>query len=67
MKKRKNIMCALRKSGDYPNGEVYRNSEDDIVITYTEGAGWPIKYICCSQADARLIARRINQFIDAGG
>jgi len=67
MPKRKNIMCALRKSGEYPNGEVCRNSDDDIIITYTGGAGWPTINICCTQADARLIAKRINQFIDEGG
>ena len=67
MPKRKNIICALRKLGVYPNGEIYRNSDDEIIITYTYEKGWPTKYICCTQADARLIAKRINQFLDAGG
>jgi hypothetical protein len=65
--KRKNIACMLRKFNTFPNGAVWRDDDDLIHISYRASDGGFIQGIVCSQADARLIARRINQFIDAGG
>ena len=66
MPKRKNFICGLRKSGVYPNGYVGRTEDDQIYIVYQQ-LEQSQEVILCSQADARLIAKRINQFLDNGG
>ena len=68
MAKRKNIFCALRKGSEKNNGYVFRDAKSDkIVIQYTDKHN--IKYMIANldTYTARLMARRINQFIDAGG
>ncbi len=65
--KRKNMICGLRKLGKLPNGHIGRlPTTDEVYINY-RGKRGNIKVITCSQADARLIAKRINQFLDGGG
>lgn len=67
MKKRKNILCRLRKSG-HPNGYVVRSKEDDnIIIYYQPREREYYKTLRLPQKDARLLAKRINQFLDSGG
>ena len=65
--KRKNLICNLRKVGQWPNGSIVWDSNDNVEIAYKRYEGGPWDIITCSQSDARLIAKRINQFIDNGG
>ena len=67
MPKRKNFICGLRKLDKWPNGSVGRTPDDEIYIAYQFCEESPWSQIICSQADARLIAKRITQFIDNGG
>ena len=65
--KRKNFLCGLRKLGKYPNGNIGRLPSDYVYISYGKDRKSISQSIICTQADARLIAKRINQFIDGGG
>jgi hypothetical protein len=68
MQKRKNFICMLRKYGLWPNGAIERDPEtDEVVISFYKGKNCGISFISCKQNDARLIARRINEFLDGGG
>lgn len=55
----------LRKPGQYPNGEVNTTKDGNIMIgyIYAEGAGMNWQEI--SRLDARLLAKRLNQCLDA--
>ena len=68
MAKRKNICCSIRKGSEKNNGYVFRDPESDkIVIHYTDFRN--MSYMICNldTCSARTLAKRINQFIDAGG
>ena len=65
--KRKKFICGLRKLEKFPNGSIGRTPDDEIYIAYQFCKDTPWKQIICSQADARLIAKRINQLINNGG
>ena len=65
--KRKNFVCGLRNLDKWPNGYIGRTDDDEIYIAYQFCENAPWNQIVCTQADARLIAKRINQFIDGGG
>jgi hypothetical protein len=68
MPKRKNFICMLRKPNKYPNGYIARRDDDRITIFYNrEESVCGGQFIVCTQADARLIAKRINRFLDNGG
>ena len=70
MKKRKKMVARLRRDGS-PNGYIKRVSNTEleeydnlIMIVYERSEYIPDQVIFCTQADARLIAKRINQFLD---
>ncbi len=67
MPKRKNFICGLRRLDKWPNGSIGRTPDDDIYIAYQRWEGSPWHQIVCSQADARLIAKRITQLVENGG
>jgi len=70
MPKRKNIMCMMRDFGMKPNnGGVARCEQTDkIHIFWREPDASITDHISgLSTRDARLLAKRINQFLDAGG
>ena len=58
---------SLKKVGKYPNGFICRRDDNRIGISYQLEKDRACQYIACEQSDARLIAKRINQFLDAGG
>ena len=72
MPKRRNIICVMRrplfpiKDG---NGVVLRNHMDDTVyIGWSQRGEETVTYLTgLTSSDARLLARRINQFLDGGG
>ncbi len=70
MPKRKSMICELRRDGKYPNGHITRFIHtDEIALVHkkTRQQEKDPEVIMCSQATARLFAKRINQFIDEGG
>ena len=67
MPKRKSFICSLRKLCKWPNGYIARRDDDRISIVYEIGENRGKQFIICTQADARLIAKRINQFLNNGG
>ena len=69
MPKRKNFICCLRKPGKLPNGHVCRRDDDKITIVYEYllSGGKYRQFMVLPQKDARLIAKRINEFLDGGG
>ena len=67
MPKRKLFNKRLRWPGRFPNGHVSRDTDEDIVINYYRGPGYDRQLLILPQKCARLIAKRINQFIDEGG
>jgi hypothetical protein len=62
-RRRKNIMCALRLD-KYPNAYISNADRNSVNVSYwyekNNGAGFVL-----SRRDARLLAKRINQFLDA--
>jgi hypothetical protein len=74
MPKRANIVCVLRKplgniQGGAPNAVVFRNPLDDRigVVWYPTKDGGAEHLTRLTSADARLLAKRLNQFLDAKG
>jgi len=67
MPKRKNFISAFRRIGKWPNGYISRNLDDKVTIVYGIDRDRIDQIIVCNGSDARLIAKRINQFLDAGG
>ena len=69
--KRKNIMCVMRnaeKLSDARNGYVVRDPATDTVqIAWTQKLQYTQYLTDLSTRDARLLAKRINQFLDGGG
>jgi hypothetical protein len=68
--KRKKMIAAMRVPGKYPNGHVVRSKDDDKICIHwqPDETGWRDQTLTrLSTRDARLLAKRINQFIDAGG
>ena len=61
-KDRENVLCALRLDG-YPNAFISNADRDSVNVMYwykeNNGAGFVI-----SRKDARLLAKRLNQFLD---
>lgn len=70
-KKRKNIICCLRNPNDLRekgNGSVGRDDVDEIYINFIPRYSGEVEFITgLTSRDARLLAKRINQFLDAGG
>lgn len=71
-RKRANIICVLRKPLDPirdGNGVVLRNLLDDsVLIGWSRRGSETVDYLTgLTRRDARLLAKRINQFLDAGG
>ena len=70
--KRRNIICVMRKFkggsiGDN-NGEVFRDEDDKIWLRWIpKGERLAESIGGLSTHDARLLAKRINQFLDHGG
>lgn len=74
MAKRANIACTLRRapgkiSESAPNGVVWRDSGSDrICIAWYGGNGHAGDHIAgLKTRDARLLQKRLKQFLDAGG
>jgi hypothetical protein len=74
MRKRANIVCVLRKPRKKirdaaPNAAVYRNSLDDrITVCWYQNKDGMAEYLTGLRSiDARLLARRLKQFLDADG
>lgn len=70
MAKRKNIICCMRdvNGGNVPrNGVVARDVDDRIHISWTPVDQHTQHLTDLTSRDARLLAKRINQFLDAGG
>lgn len=68
--KRKNIICAMRKGrlNKVLNGYVARERETDLIqIAWTPYEQYTQYLTGLSTGDARLLAKRINQFLDGGG
>ena len=53
-----------RDVGSYPNGYIQTADDDEIRVTYFMHEGYP-QTIFMTRRDARLIAKRINQCLDA--
>jgi hypothetical protein len=49
---------------EYPNAYVVTEPDDEIRVTYFEHKGNPATFFL-SRKDARLLAKRINQCLDA--
>lgn len=67
---RKNIMAcmrALKSTSSARNGTVCRDQEDRINISWCPVEGYEQYLVDLTTYDARLLAKRINQFLDAGG
>jgi hypothetical protein len=68
MASRKNISCVLRKDRVCNNGYILRDQESDkIIIQYVDTRGEIYQISNMDTCSARTLAKRINQFIDAGG
>ena len=71
MAKRKNIVCVLRRCKTYTlepnNGMVARDPQDQIYIRWVPCTGERQTLSGMSSREARLLAKRINQFLDSGG
>lgn len=65
--KRKNMIAGLRKVGMPRNGYISRDNEGKIYISWESTKGYTQVLTDLTTKDARLIAKRINSFIDAGG
>ena len=68
MAKRKNMTCALRRDAVCNNGYIARDpGNDKIIIQYVDNRGEIHQIANMDTCSARTLAKRINQFIDAGG
>lgn len=67
--KRKNIICMMRLTDmNGRNGGVQSGPDDDVLIWHRPEKGAIASTIYgLNRREARLLARRINQFLDAGG
>lgn len=66
--KRKNIVCSLRSLLQRErNGIVARGADDRVHIAWKEPSGYWQYLTGMTSRDARLLAKRINEFLDAGG
>lgn len=67
---RKNMISVMRPldlPSDPKNGHVLRDPDDNINVMWTPCKGVTQYLTGMTTRDARLLARRINQLIDAGG
>jgi hypothetical protein len=74
MTKRKNIACTMRRapgkiSDSAPNGVVWRDMQSDrICIAWYQQKGHGGDHIAgLTTRDARLLQKRLKQFLDFGG
>lgn len=70
MAKRKNMICCMRSlenTSSPRNGVVGRDSNDRIYIGWTPVDGCTQYLDDLTSRDARLMAKRINQFLDNSG
>ncbi len=59
------MIWELHPPNKYPNGEICTISTSDIMIASYPCKGVSVEPIILSRRDARLLAKRINQCLDA--
>jgi hypothetical protein len=58
------IIWSLRGVGTYPNGYVRTTDDDGIHLVQVDTEDGPVQEMWLTRADARLLARRINECLD---
>lgn len=63
-KARRKVTMMMRRWGSYPNGLVYASGRDAVMVEYWATPSYGAQTILLSRADARLLAKRINEYLD---